>query len=95
VDATLTEDIESEGYAREVVRRVQEMRKDLDLEVERRIGLEMTIDDDRVADLVDRHRDLIAEEVRADEFRPVEDGYREEWDVEGVAMTFAVEALGE
>ncbi|MFQ3295148.1 MAG: isoleucyl-tRNA synthetase [Natrialbaceae archaeon] len=95
VDATLTEDIESEGYAREVVRRVQEMRKDLDLEVEQRIRLEMTVEGHRVAKLVDRHRELIAEEVRADEFGPVQDGYREEWDVEGVAMTFAIEPLGD
>ena len=95
VDATLTENIESEGYAREVVRRVQEMRKDLDLEVEQRIRLEMDVADERVAELVERHRDLIAEEVRADEFGPVADGYREEWDVEGVAMTFAVEAVEE
>jgi isoleucyl-tRNA synthetase len=69
------------------------MRKDLDLEVEQRIRLEMDVADDRVAELVDRHRELIAEEVRADEFGPVADGYREEWDVEGVAMTFAVEAV--
>ncbi|WP_135821875.1 isoleucine--tRNA ligase [Halostella litorea] len=91
VDTTLTEDIESEGYAREVIRRVQEMRKDLDLDIEERIRLELTVADDRVADLVDRHRDLIREEVRADEFAAVEDGHRKEWDVEGVKMEIAIE----
>ncbi|AQL42517.1 isoleucine--tRNA ligase [Halorientalis sp. IM1011] len=93
IDASLTEDIESEGYAREVIRRVQEMRKDLDLDLEARIRVDLDIGDDRVADLVREHEDLIADEVRADEFGAVEDGLRKEWEVEGVAMEIAVEAV--
>ncbi|MFC6719746.1 isoleucine--tRNA ligase [Natrialbaceae archaeon GCM10025810] len=93
VDAELTEDIESEGYAREVIRRVQEMRKELDLDVEERIALELSIDDDRVAGLVDERADLIREEVRADELRTVEDGHRKEWEVEDVDVVIAIEAL--
>ncbi|KDE58574.1 isoleucyl-tRNA synthetase [Halostagnicola sp. A56] len=93
VDASLTEDIESEGYAREVVRRVQEMRKELDLDVEERIALDLEIEDDRVADLVADHDELIREEVRADERGSLEDGYRKEWDVEGVTMEIAIESL--
>ncbi|WP_299267122.1 isoleucine--tRNA ligase [Halorientalis sp.] len=93
IDAGLTEDIESEGYAREVIRRVQEMRKDLDLDLEARIRVDLDIDDDRVADLVADHEDLIAGEVRADEFGPVEDGHRREWDVDGIVMEIAVEAV--
>ncbi len=42
VDTALTEDIESEGYAREVIRRIQEMRKDLELDVEERIDVDLT-----------------------------------------------------
>ncbi|MFU8867695.1 isoleucine--tRNA ligase [Natronococcus sp.] len=93
VDASLTDDIESEGYAREVIRRVQEMRKDLDLDVEERIVLEVEIDDDRVASLVEERENLIREEVRADELRTVEDGHRKEWDVDGVAMEIALEPV--
>ncbi len=95
VDAALTEDIESEGYAREVIRRVQEMRKDLDLDVEERIALELEIDDDRVADLVADREDLIREEVRADEVGTVEDGHRKEWEVEGVDVELAIAPLAE
>ncbi|AGB17721.1 isoleucyl-tRNA synthetase [Halovivax ruber XH-70] len=93
VDASLTADIESEGYAREVIRRVQEMRKDADLDVEQRIALELDVGDDRVADLVDERMDLVREEVRADEIRTVTDGHRETWDVEGVSMELAIEPL--
>ncbi|GAB7018977.1 isoleucine--tRNA ligase [Halostagnicola bangensis] len=93
VDASLTEDIESEGYAREVIRRVQEMRKELDLDVEERIALEFEVEDDRVADLVADHEDLIREEVRADELGSLEDGHRKEWEVEGVAVEIAIDPL--
>jgi len=93
VDTTVTEEIESEGYAREVIRRVQEMRKELELDLERRIRVELNVDDDRVADLIREHEQLIAEEVRASEFGAVEGGHRREWDVEGVSMTIAVEPL--
>ncbi len=90
VDTALTEDIESEGYAREVIRRVQEMRKDLELDIEARIVVDLDIADERVDDLVREHEDLIAEEVRADEFGAVEDGHRKTWDVEGVEMEIAI-----
>ncbi|MFC7132256.1 MULTISPECIES: isoleucine--tRNA ligase [Salinibaculum] len=93
VDTSLTEDIESEGYAREVIRRVQEMRKDLDLDIEEEIRVDLSIADERVAELVDDHEDLIAEEVRAAEFGGVDDGHRKTWDVEGVEMDIAVEAV--
>jgi isoleucyl-tRNA synthetase len=95
VDTELTEDIESEGYAREVIRRVQEMRKDLELDIEAEIRLDLDVKDDRIADLVADHDDLIAREVRAAEFDAVEDGYRETWDVEGIEMEIAIEPVAE
>ena len=95
VDTSLTEAIESEGYAREVIRRVQEMRKDLELDIEAEIRVELSIDDDRIADLVSRHEELIAREVRADGFGAVEDGRRKEWTVEGITMEIAIEPLAE
>ncbi|AGN01403.1 isoleucyl-tRNA ligase [Salinarchaeum sp. Harcht-Bsk1] len=93
VDTTLDDDIESEGYAREVIRRVQEMRKEMELDVEEPIRLEYAIADDRVADLVADHDDLIAEEVRADSTGVVEDGHRKEWEVEGVTVEIAIAPL--
>ncbi len=93
VDASLTADIEREGYAREVIRRVQEMRKDLDLEVEEEIALELAIDDDRVAELVSERADLVDSEVRAAERRAVTDGYRETWDLEDVTIEIAIESV--
>jgi isoleucyl-tRNA synthetase len=65
VDVTLTPELEAEGYAREVIRRIQEMRKQAGLAVDAKIRCEAVIEDDRVAELVDTKHALIAEEVRA------------------------------
>jgi isoleucyl-tRNA synthetase len=93
VDTALTEDIESEGYAREVIRRVQEMRKDLELDIEEKIQLDLSIDDDRVEGLVHEHDSLIADEVRAAVLSDVSNGYHKTWDVEGVEMEIAIEPV--
>jgi len=47
------------------------MRKDLDLDLEARIRVDLDIADKRVANLVAEHEALIKEEVRADVFTPV------------------------
>jgi isoleucyl-tRNA synthetase len=93
VDTALTDELEAEGYAREVVRRVQEMRKELDLDVERAIRLDVQVLDERVGELVARHEPYIAEEVRAAELGAVDDGHEREREVEGVTMRLAVEPL--
>ncbi|WP_245625916.1 class I tRNA ligase family protein, partial [Haloparvum sedimenti] len=94
VDTSLTDEIEAEGYARDVIRRVQEMRKDLDLDVEEPVRLGVAVDDDRVAGFVDEHRDLIAEETRAAEWLEdpeAADGAVEAWEVEDVTVTIGLE----
>jgi isoleucyl-tRNA synthetase len=93
VDTSLTEGIEAEGYARDVVRRIQEMRKRLDLDVEERIRTRIEVDDDRVAGFVADRRDLIAEETRTAEFDADADDLTEEWDVEGTTVTIGIERL--
>ncbi|WP_101297389.1 isoleucine--tRNA ligase [Halegenticoccus soli] len=106
VDTALTEEIEAEGYARDIVRRVQEMRKQLDLDVEEHIRTRLDVADERVRGFVDRHREFIAEETRTaefaegDEFDLDGDGVDspfdlvERWDVEGVDVTIGIERLG-
>ena len=95
VDTNLTEAIESEGYAREVIRRIQQMRKDLDLDIEQRIRVQLGVTDDRVATLIDEHEELIAQEVRATVFETVEDGYHKEWEIEGVPVEIGIEPVPE
>jgi isoleucyl-tRNA synthetase len=90
VDASLTPDVESEGYAREVIRRAQELRKDLELEMDEQVRLDVAIDDERVANLVAERADLIDEEVRVAERGEVDGGRRETYEVDGVEITIAL-----
>jgi isoleucyl-tRNA synthetase len=69
------------------------MRYDLDLDIEDRIWLDLDISDDEVAELARRHEDLIADEVRAAEFGPVDGGHRKTWDVKDVKMDIAIESV--
>ncbi|AWB27200.1 hypothetical protein HARCEL1_05530 [Halococcoides cellulosivorans] len=82
----------SEGSEPEDEKGGNEMRKELDLDMDERIRVEIGVED-RVAAFVDEHRDLIAEEVRADAFEAVEDGLRETWEIEDTEAEIAIEAL--
>jgi isoleucyl-tRNA synthetase len=101
VDVALTPDLEAEGYAREVIRRVQDMRKQLDLAVEDMISAEVSVSDKRILALLHTNEiiAMIADEVRAVSFGFAKEGSLpdaarfasvKEWDVEGVAMTIGI-----
>ncbi|RLF50334.1 MAG: hypothetical protein DRN11_04830, partial [Thermoplasmata archaeon] len=44
LNTILTSDLLREGFAREIVRRIQEMRKEMDLEMEEKIEVEINIE---------------------------------------------------
>jgi isoleucyl-tRNA synthetase len=95
VDAKLTRELEAEGYSREVIRRVQDMRKEMDLAVEENIKVIICIDDERVVDLVLDLEQLIASEVRADVQIigfdvEVHGELVKDWDVEGISMHIGI-----
>ncbi|MEN6610141.1 MAG: isoleucine--tRNA ligase [Methanoregulaceae archaeon] len=100
VDVTLSPDLEAEGYAREVIRRIQEMRRQLDLKVEDFIAANVAVADTRVCDLIKiTWKDGIAEEVRAKDLSirsSADEGparswqMSQDWDVEGIAITIAI-----
>jgi isoleucyl-tRNA synthetase len=68
LDLTVTGELRAEGYAREVVRLIQEARKSAGLEVSDRITVRWSASDDVVAAALDAHRALIAGEVLAVSF---------------------------
>jgi isoleucyl-tRNA synthetase len=100
VDVALTPELESEGYAREVIRRIQEMRRQLDLAVEDFITVDVVVSDPEICMLVgDDRKPVIADEVRARTLaihsaaapaagRPFQ--LEKDWDVEGVRMTIGI-----
>jgi isoleucyl-tRNA synthetase len=65
VNTTLTDDLKAEGYSREVIRRIQDMRKEMDLKVEDSIRAVVDIGDEGISKLLHGMRDYVANEVRA------------------------------
>ena len=95
VDVSLDDEIRAEGYARELVRRVQEMRKELDLDVEQRIRVSFEVEDDEVLELAMREKDYVLEEVRGDGIADeVDADLTQDWNIEGTDVTVGVEVLG-
>ncbi|NYT05255.1 MAG: class I tRNA ligase family protein, partial [Methanomicrobiales archaeon] len=99
IDVALTRELESEGYAREVIRRIQEMRRQLDLRVEDFIIVAVYIADETVRGLLaGAGEEMIKDEVRAVSLAlagssdGVEGACVRDWDVEGIAMTIAISA---
>jgi len=95
VDAALTAEIEAEGYTKEVIRRIQDMRKQLQLDILDTIGVVVRIQDARVASLLQGWKEHIASEVRANSLdignsMPVEGTLVREWDVEGITLVMGI-----
>jgi len=67
LDATLTPELEAEGWAKDRIRELQELRKSAGLEVSDRISVKMSVPAER-ADWAAAHRDLIAGEILATSF---------------------------
>jgi isoleucyl-tRNA synthetase len=104
VDVRLDDDLEREGYEREVIRRIQEMRKQLDLVVSEFISVEVLVNDMRVYKLLNNNSGhAIAGEVLAvvpgkgvlfallkqgDTLKP-HDSIKN-WDIEGATETVGV-----
>jgi isoleucyl-tRNA synthetase len=67
LDATVTEELEAEGWAKDRIRELQELRKSAGLDVSDRISVVMSVPAER-AKWAGVHRDLIAGEILATSF---------------------------
>lgn len=95
VNIALTDDLKAEGYAREIVRRIQDMRKELDLKVEEQISAGVRIDRKDVLDLVSNKKEFISGEVRAKTLMlgaelEIKGSLIKDWVVEDLRMTIAI-----
>ncbi|WP_456478393.1 isoleucine--tRNA ligase [Geoglobus ahangari] len=84
----IDDELKKEAFARELVRRIQEMRKELDLDVDEFIKTYVDVDSSEVEGWVDyvkeetRSKELVFGEAR---------GYVKEWDIEGRKVTIGIE----
>ncbi len=92
LDTAVTPELKLEGLAREIVRRVQELRKQADYDLTDRITVTYKAEGELAAAL-ETYGSAIADEVLADEIKAVEvpsgDGVLED-QVDGCSLTLAV-----
>ncbi|MEW6507055.1 MAG: isoleucine--tRNA ligase [Bacteroidota bacterium] len=82
IDIELTEELIAEGYAREFVNRVQNMRKDYGLDVVDRIILSAN-GDEKLIGYINKFSDYIANEVLAENIihSEIDNGYKQDWKI--------------
>ena len=93
LDTELTEDLIKEGYVREVVSKIQSMRKEADFNVMDHIRVSIKTSD-RLADVVREFSSGISEDVLADAITFGEGtGYTKDWDINGEKAVISVEKV--
>ncbi|MBR2739610.1 MAG: isoleucine--tRNA ligase [Oscillospiraceae bacterium] len=93
LDTELTEDLIKEGYVREVVSKIQSMRKEADFNVMDHIRVSIKTSD-RLADVVREFSSGISEDVLADAITFGESaGFTKEWDINGEDAVISVERV--
>ncbi len=93
LDTNLTPELLEEGFVRELVSKIQTMRKEAGFEVMDRIYVYQS-GNDRLAEILNGHRAEIGGEVLADEILiGLEGGYKKEWNINGEKTTLGVEKI--
>lgn len=89
-----TPELLAEGFAREIIRRIQEMRKEMDLEMEEKIEVEINIEKDRLGEW----ENYVKNETRSKEIiykEKPEGEHVKEWDIEGEKIIIGIKRIGE
>ncbi|MGQ4892015.1 MAG: isoleucine--tRNA ligase [Candidatus Njordarchaeia archaeon] len=93
IDKQLDEELLSEGYARDVVRRIQEMRKRMDLDIEEFINVTLDVDTE-LKQMLEKWIDYIKNETRAKKLEFGEaKGYTQEWKIHGKKVMIGIERM--
>ncbi|MCL2873448.1 MAG: isoleucine--tRNA ligase [Defluviitaleaceae bacterium] len=90
LDTVLTEELIEEGFVREIISKVQTMRKEAGFEVLDRIEVSHK-GNDKISEVIKRNNELICAEVLADTIKGNSaDGFVKDWNINGEAVTLGV-----
>lgn len=92
LDTELTPELKAEGFARELVRRIQSMRKELDLDVEQHIQTQVFVSKE-YEKAIEEWKEYISHETRSDPFVLTEsvDGKQvKKWNINEVTVTIGI-----
>ena len=91
LDTNLTEELIEEGFVREVISKIQTMRKEADFEVTDKIVIYVS-GNDKVSDIVKANAENIKGDVMAVDIKLGElAGYSKEWNINGETVSIGVE----
>ena len=90
IDTTLTPELIEEGFVREIISKIQTMRKDADFNVTDHIVISVE-GNDKIADIISRNKEEIFTAVVADNLTVGSvDGHTADWNINGEKVTFGV-----
>ena len=92
LETTLSDELIEEGYVREMISKIQTMRKEAGFEVMDHIRLSVS-GNDVLSDVIARNTEEIKTEVMADEIADTLSGYEKEWDINGQKAVFSVQKI--
>ena len=93
IDTLLTDELIEEGFVREIVSKIQTMRKEADFNVEDHIRI-YADGNEKITELLARNQAAVAGDTLADEVCCGKlQGYTKEWDINGETVTFGVEKV--
>ena len=91
LDTNLTPELLEEGFVRELISKIQTMRKEADFEVTDRIKVYVK-GNEKISDIFKKYEDKMKQEVLADEIIfEVTNGYVKEWNINGETVIMGVE----
>ncbi|MGC8646263.1 MAG: isoleucine--tRNA ligase [Thermoplasmata archaeon] len=83
ISKEIKRDLLLEGIARDIVRRIQLMRKELNLDYADKILLVIKSDDPDINDAINRMKNYIENETLSHLIQDIENGYSKEWEIDG------------
>ena len=99
VDTRMTQELKAEGMARELIRRLQTMRKEMDLGMEERVDVEIGIIEEKNLELIRTQQNYITREVRVRSLRICRasdvsgDGYVKDWNIDGDSFRLLIKRI--
>ncbi|MCD6592400.1 MAG: isoleucine--tRNA ligase [Thaumarchaeota archaeon] len=102
IDLSETREIVARSLAREVIRRIQVMRKEMNLNISDYINAVVVLRDEEDLQLLNEMKDYIMEEIRGksltitlDEKKSLEGGYEKTWNIEGKDYRMIIARAGD
>ena len=94
IDTTLTEELIQEGFVREIISKIQTMRKDAGFEVMDHITVTVS-GSERLLSIVTAHADTIKHDVLAEDivFADAADGFTKDWNINGEDAVLTVKKI--